>query len=306
MSILVVGSVALDYLETPFGKMERALGGSATFISVAASYLSSDIRMVGIVGADFPDEHVEFFRSKGIALDGLVRATEGKTFSWGGRYHEDMNNRDTLYTELGVFETFSPEIPDHWRESDYVVLGNIHPSLQQHVLDQITNPKLVICDTMNLWINISRDSLLQTISRVDVLLLNDQEAKQLTEEKNLFTAGKKILTMGPKVVLIKKGEHGSILMSASEMFLAPAVPLETILDPTGAGDTFAGGFIGCIARSNETRFSSMKRAVIYGSVLASFCVEKFGVEGLRNLSDAMIAERVSASHEFSSFDISTS
>lgn len=302
MSILVVGSVALDYLETPFGKMERALGGSATFISVAASYLSDNVRMVGIVGVDFPEEHVEFFRSKGITLDGLVRATEGKTFSWGGRYHEDMNNRDTLYTELGVFETFSPEIPDHWRQSDYVVLGNIHPSLQQHVLDQISNPKLIICDTMNLWINISRDALLQTISRVNVLLLNDQEAKQLTDEKNLFTAGKKILAMGPKYVLIKKGEHGAILMSGSKMFFAPAVPLEAILDPTGAGDTFAGGFIGYIARTNELRFEDMKRAVLYGSVLASFCVEKFGVEGLRTISDAMIEERYEYLKSLSSID----
>jgi sugar/nucleoside kinase (ribokinase family) len=291
MSVLIVGSVALDYLETPFGKMEQALGGSATFISIAASYLCTGVRFVGIVGGDFPQAHIDYLTSRGIELDGLVRVPDGKTFSWGGRYHADMNNRDTLYTELGVFETFNPVIPDQWKTSDYVVLGNIHPSLQSHVLDQVEDPKLVICDTMNLWINISRDELLSTIARVDVLILNDQEARMLTELDNIFTAGKRLLQMGPTTVVIKKGEHGAVLMQGDQMFLAPAFPLERIVDPTGAGDTFAGGFVGRIARTNDTNFATMKKAVMYGSALASFCVQDFSIDALRNLSLERIEDR---------------
>jgi sugar/nucleoside kinase (ribokinase family) len=290
VSLLVVGSVALDYLETPYGKMENALGGSATFVSVAASYLTKGVRMVGIVGSDFQQKDIEYFKSRGIDLLGLEQA-EGRTFSWGGRYHDDMNNRDTLYTELGVFETFHPKIPEVWRESEFVILGNIHPSLQLEVLDQIEDPKLVVCDTMNLWINISKETLMQTISRVDVLILNDEEAKMLTGDRNIFTAGKRILTYGPNVVVIKKGEHGAVMLTEDSIFITHAYPLETILDPTGAGDSFAGGFTGWLAKTGDISIKNMRKAVVYGSVLASFCVEKFSIEGIRDLSEADIAER---------------
>ena len=302
MSILVVGSVALDYLETPFGKLDNALGGSATFVSISASYFSRDVLFVGIVGGDFPDEHIRYFESRGIKLDGLVRVPEGKTFSWGGRYHDDMNTRDTLYTELGVFETFQPEIPQAWRDTDIVVLGNIHPSLQLHVLDQIRTRKLVICDTMNLWISISLDQLIETIRRVDVLILNDQEAKQLTGKSNVVSAGKAILGMGPSRVVIKKGEHGALLMADNMIFSAPAFPLEHIKDPTGAGDSFAGGFAGWLARDGDVSIDNLKRAVIAGSTMASFCVEEFSIGGLRALDESRIAMRYRAFHVLSQFE----
>ena len=303
MSILVVGSVALDYLETPHGIMKNALGGSATFVSISASYLSQPVRFVGIVGGDFPEEHIGYFKSRGIDLEGLVRVNEGKTFSWGGRYHADMNNRDTLYTELGVFETFSPEIPEAWKASEFVVLGNIHPALQTHVLDQITGPRYVICDTMNLWIDISKDELLATIKRVDVLILNDQEARQLTGVSNVILAGKRILELGPKQVVIKKGEHGALLMDREHVFSAPAYPLDAIKDPTGAGDSFAGGFAGWLARTNDISFDNLKRAVVCGSAMASFCVQEFSIEGLRSLSAEAIAERFIAFHDLAHFDL---
>ncbi|MBL0176275.1 MAG: sugar kinase [Ignavibacteria bacterium] len=303
MSILVVGSVALDYLETPHGIMKNALGGSATFVSISASYLSQPVRFVGIVGGDFPEEHIGYFQSRGIDLEGLVRVPEGKTFSWGGRYHEDMNNRDTLYTELGVFETFSPEIPDIWKASEFIVLGNIHPILQLHVLDQISSPRYIICDTMNLWIDISREDLLRTIARVDALILNDQEAKMLTGLSNVIAAGKHILTLGPEHVVIKKGEHGALLMSRDRIFSAPAFPLDAIKDPTGAGDSFAGGFAGWLSRTNDTSFENLKRAVICGSTMASFCVEQFSIEGLRDLSAEAIAERYLAFHDLAAFEL---
>ncbi len=297
MSTLVVGSVALDHLETPHGTREQALGGSATFISTAASYLTKDVRFVGIVGGDFPQAHIDFFASRGIDLGGLVRVPEGRTFSWGGRYHTDMNMRDTLYTELGVFETFSPEIPDAWRDTDFVVLGNIHPSLQSHVLDQMRAPRLVICDTMNLWIDISRDQLLATIARVDALILNDQEARQLTGEHNLITAGRALLAMGPATLVIKKGEHGALLMQDDALFSAPALPLEVIKDPTGAGDSFMGGFAGMLAATGDLSFENFKRAVLYGSALASYCVEEFSIDGLRTLDEAKIRARVESLRE---------
>ena len=301
MSVLIVGSVALDYLETPFGKMEQALGGSATFCSIAASYLTEQIRFVGIVGGDFPQKHIDYLTSRSIDLLGLVRVEEGKTFSWGGRYHEDMNTRDTLYTELGVFEDFHPVIPDDWKRSEYVLLGNIHPSLQMEVLDQIEEPKLVVCDTMNLWINISLKELKDVIKRVNVLILNDEEARMLTKKGNLIEAGKKMLRMGPSVVVIKKGEHGAVLMSKDSYFTVPAYPLEAIKDPTGAGDTFAGGFIGWLDRTGDVSVANMRKAVVYGSVLASHCVEEFSIEGIRDLSEEQIAERFNAFRGMSSF-----
>ena len=301
MSVLIVGSVALDYLETPFGKMEQALGGSATFCSVSASYLTDDVRCVGIVGSDFPDEHVRFLESRGIDLLGLVRETEGKTFSWGGRYHDDMNTRDTLYTELGVFEHFHPVIPEPWKKSDFVLLGNIHPSLQMEVLEQIEEPRLVVCDTMNLWINISKKELKAVLKKVDVLILNDEEARLLTEERNLIVAGEKMLRMGPKVVVIKKGEHGAVLMSKDSYFSAPAYPLTAIKDPTGAGDTFAGGFIGWLARTGDVSVANMRKAVVYGSTLASFCVEEFSIDGIRKLGPEQLADRFATFRAISSF-----
>jgi sugar/nucleoside kinase (ribokinase family) len=301
MSVLIVGSVALDYLETPFGKMEHALGGSATFCSVAASYLTEDLRCVGIVGSDFPDEHIRFLESRGIDLLGLVRETEGKTFSWGGRYHDDMNTRDTLYTELGVFEHFHPVIPEAWKTSEYVLLGNIHPSLQMEVLEQIEQPRLVVCDTMNLWINISKKELKAVLKKVDVLILNDEEARMLADERNLVVAGEKLLRMGPKVVVIKKGEHGAVLMSKDSYFSAPAYPLHAIKDPTGAGDTFAGGFIGWLSRTNDVSVANMRKAVIYGSALASFCVEEFSIDGIRALTAEQLADRFATFRSISSF-----
>lgn len=291
MSILVVGSVALDHLETPFGMRERALGGSATFISIAARYLAPDLRLVGIVGGDFPQEHVDDLEARGIDLAGLERVPEGRTFSWGGRYHEDMNHRDTLYTELGVFAQFNPTIPEAWRRSDIVVLGNIHPSLQSHVLDQMQPGGLVICDTMNLWIDTTRDDLLATIARVDVLVLNDQEARQLSGERNTIAAARRLLAMGPRRVVVKKGEHGAFLMDAESIFFVPAYPLASIVDPTGAGDTFAGGFAGSLAASGSADADGFRRAMVHGSVLASFCVEEFGIEGIRALRPGDIAAR---------------
>ncbi len=302
MTILVVGSVALDYLETPFGSMDKALGGAATFISIAASSFTPGVRFVGIVGGDFPEEHVDYLRSRDIDLEGLVRVEHGKTFSWGGRYHEDMNIRDTLYTELGVFADFQPTIPENWKSSEIVVLGNIHPSLQSHVLDQIKDPRIVICDTMNLWIDTSYDALLETIARVDVLILNDQEAKMLTRMANVLAAGESILGMGPSSVVIKKGEHGALLMSGGRMFLAPAYPLKQIKDPTGAGDTFAGGFAGLLAKYGDLSFDAMKRAVITGTALASFCVEEFSTGGIHDLNEAQVMSRYREIREMTTFD----
>jgi sugar/nucleoside kinase (ribokinase family) len=301
MSVLIVGSVALDYLETPFGVMEQALGGSATFCSVAASYLCEDVRFTGIVGGDFPQAHVDYLTARGIDLLGLLRESEGKTFSWGGKYHEDMNTRDTLYTELGVFEHFHPVIPDAWKQSEFVLLGNIHPALQMEVLEQIEQPKLVVCDTMNLWIDISLKELKKVLKRVDVVILNDEEARMLTGLRNIPAAGNALLRMGPKVAVIKKGEHGAILMTRDSYFSAPAFPLETVKDPTGAGDTFAGGFVGWLARTGDVTTANMRKAVVYGSVLASFCVEEFSIDGIRSLSDEQIAERFNTFRKITAF-----
>lgn len=301
MSVLIVGSVALDHLETPFGKMEQALGGSATFCSLAASYLTDDVRCVGVVGTDFPEEHIRFLASRGIDLLGLVHESEGKTFSWGGRYHDDMNTRDTLYTELGVFEHFHPVIPDTWKKSEFVLLGNIHPSLQMEVLGQIEEPRLVVCDTMNLWIDISKKELKAVLKKVDVLILNDEEARMLTGRRNLVTAGERMLHLGPKVVVIKKGENGAVLMSKDSYFSAPAYPLEHIKDPTGAGDTFAGGFIGWLARTGDVSVANMRKAVVYGSTLASFCVEEFSIDGIRALNAEQLADRFATFRSISSF-----
>jgi sugar/nucleoside kinase (ribokinase family) len=302
VSVLVVGSVALDAIETPFGSVVDALGGSALFISAAASYFFSPIRLVGVVGGDFPKRGMDFFEERNIDLEGLQVIKEGKTFRWSGRYHYDLNERDTLSTELNVFEKFDPKIPDTYRKSRFVCLGNIDPVLQRRVLDQIEKPRVVICDTMNYWIERKHKELQETLRLINVLILNDSEARLLSKEPNLIKAAKTIRGMGPSVVIIKKGEHGALLLTEQVVFSAPAYPMENIFDPTGAGDAFAGGFAGWLARTDDLGEENLKRAVIYGSTLASFCVEKFGVEGLADLTYLHIQDRFREFRELSRFE----
>jgi sugar/nucleoside kinase (ribokinase family) len=289
--ILVVGSLALDTVETPFGKVENSLGGSATFISIAASYFTAPIKLVGVVGGDFPKEHISLLEEHSVDLEGLQIIEEGKTFRWAGKYHYDLNVRDTIYTHLNVFEKFDPIIPEKYKRTKYVCLGNIDPTLQRKVLQQIEKPKLVLCDTMNFWIEGKNEELKETLKLVDVLVLNDSEARLLAKEPNLIKAAKTIISLGPRCVIIKKGEHGALMVTENTIFSAPAYPIENINDPTGAGDTFAGGFIGWIARTDDTSDENIKKAVIYGSTMASFCVEKFSIEGLLSLSYLKIQDR---------------
>ena len=302
MSLLVVGSVALDTIETPFGRADDALGGSATYISTAASYLYAPVRVVGVVGGDFPRKDIEFLESRTIDLEGLQVVESGKTFRWGGRYHYDLNVRDTLYTQLNVFEAFNPVVPETYRKSRYVCLGNIDPVLQRRVIEQVVNPAMVVGDTMNFWIERKNKELRETLRRVNVFIINDAEARLISQEPNLIRAAKLIIEMGPQVVIIKKGEHGALLVTEKCIFAAPAYPLEDIHDPTGAGDAFAGGFAGWIAKTDDLSEDNLKRAVIYGSTLASFCVEKFSVEGLRELSYLQIQDRFREFRELSRFD----
>jgi sugar/nucleoside kinase (ribokinase family) len=298
---LVVGSLALDTIETPFGKANEALGGSAVYISVAASYFTAPIRLVGIVGGDFPQSAIDFLNDRSIDLEGLERIPEGKTFRWSGKYHYDLNVRDTLFTQLNVFEKFDPKIPDSYRRSKYVVLGNIDPVLQRRVLEQIEKPRLVIGDTMNFWIEGKRNELMETLKFLNVLIINDSEARLLAHEPNLIRAAKKIIGFGPKILIIKKGEHGALLVTDNIIFSAPAYPMENIYDPTGAGDTFAGGFIGWLAKSDDVSDENLKKAVIYGSAMASFCVEKFSIEGLKDLTYLKIQDRFRAFKDLSDF-----
>lgn len=302
MSLLVVGSLALDTIETPFGKAERAPGGSATFISVAASYFIQPVRLVGVVGGDFPKSEIEFLQEREIDLEGLQIIEDGKTFHWHGRYNYDLNSRDTLKTELNVFADFDPLIPESFKKSRYVCLGNIHPQLQKKVYQQMSSPKLVVADTMNFWIQGNYDELIDVLQYINVLIINDSEARELSKEFNLFKAAKKVQGFGPKIVIIKKGEHGALLFYEDEIFSAPAYPLESIYDPTGAGDSFAGGFIGYLAKSDDTSYENMKRAVIFGSTIASFCVEKFSLEGTRDLSHLEIKDRFNEFKRFSAFE----
>lgn len=302
MSLLVVGSLGIDTIETPFGRVENVLGGSATYISTAASYFAAPVRLVGVVGNDFPGEHLQFLESREIDLEGLQIDRDGKTFRWGGRYHYDLNSRDTLYTELNVFEKFNPVIPDSYKRSSYVCLGNIDPDLQRKVLEQIDRPRLVVGDTMNFWIGGKMDSLRATMKLLDVLILNDAEAREMTREANLIRAARAIIRMGPKIVVIKKGEHGAMMVTEQTIFSAPAYPLETINDPTGAGDAFAGGFTGWIARTDDLSENNMKRAVIYGSTLASFCVERFSLDRFNDLTYLEIQDRFREFRELSRFD----
>ena len=291
MSLLVVGSVAFDSVETPVDKVEKALGGSATYCSVAASYFADDVKMVGVVGEDFGDKNIAMLKNHNINLDGLEIVKGEKTFSYGCVYRDDMNIRDTLFTDLNVFEKFDPVIPEEMRAIPYLLLGNITPALQLKVLDQMKQLKFTVCDTMNLWIDIARDDLVKVIERVNLLVVNDSEAKMLTNEGNLIKAAKKIMAMGPKYLIIKKGEHGAMLFGEGKIFSAPAYPLETVFDPTGAGDSFAGGFMGYLTKADEINFDVMKKAILYGSTTASFCVEKFSTNGIENKSMEEIEER---------------
>ena len=301
MSILVVGSVALDTVETPFGRAEDALGGSATFFSAAASLFGS-VQLVGVVGDDYPVDALAFLAERGVDLGGLEHA-RGESFRWAGRYAFDLNSRETLETRLGVFAEFQPKIPEEFRDAEWVFLGNIDPDLQMGVLDQVAAPRFVACDTMNLWIDLKRERLLELLKRVDLLLVNDAEARQLSGDFNLARAARWILERGPRYLIIKKGEHGAMLFTPHSVFFAPGFPLEEVFDPTGAGDAFAGGFMGHLAQCGRHDDGDLRRAVIYGSVLGSFAVERFSVERFRDLSVDEIEDRVRAFREMTVFEL---
>jgi sugar/nucleoside kinase (ribokinase family) len=278
------------------------LGGSSVYISAAASYFVNPVRVVGVVGSDFPKAGFDFLEERKVDTEGVQIVQGGKTFRWAGRYHYDLNQRDSLSTDLNVFETFNPVVPEQYKRSRYVCLGNIDPVLQLRVLEQIDSPRMVICDTMNYWIDRKKDDLLKTLKSISVVILNDSEARLLAQEPNLIKAGRLIRSMGPSVVIIKKGEHGALLMTESMTFSAPAYPMENIFDPTGAGDSFAGGFVGWLARTDDQSEENLKRAVIYGSTLASFCVEKFSIDGLRDLTYLRIQDRFREFRELSRFE----
>lgn len=288
-NLVMVGSVAYDSVETPHGKVEQVLGGAASFAAVAASFFAPS-RIVGVVGEDFRPQHLEFFRSKGIDLEGLQQVP-GKTFHWSGVYAENMNDRTTLLTELNVFETFDPVLPESYRDSEYLLLANIHPSLQLHVLEQVRNPRFVALDTMNLWIQVERELLAEVMRKVDLIMVNDEEARMLTEEHSVVAATMKMLEMGPKVVIVKKGEHGAMMITSEGMFIAPAYPVAAVKDPTGCGDCFAGGLIGYLASVDRSDDETLRRAMIYGSVVASFNVEDFSLDRLRSLTSDEIDAR---------------
>ncbi|MCH8286958.1 sugar kinase [candidate division KSB1 bacterium] len=305
MSLLVIGTVAFDAIETPFGKTDKIIGGAATYIGLAASYFTKKINLVSVVGGDFPGSAIEMLHKRGIDTEGLQVKENEKTFFWSGKYHNDMNTRDTLVTELNVLESFDPLIPENYQNCTYLMLGNLSPTVQSTVIERLKNrPELIVMDTMNFWMDIAWDDLVKTISMVDVLSINDEEARQLSKEYSLIKAAKKILSMGPKFLIIKKGEHGALLFSNEQVFFAPALPLENVFDPTGAGDAFAGGFIGYLAKTGDLSFDNMKRAVIYGSAMASFCVEKFGTERLVGLSREEVDKRVQEFVSLVQFDIS--
>lgn len=305
--LLAVGTVAFDAIETPFGKTDKILGGSGTFVGLAASQFGIETGVVSVVGGDFPQSYLDMMNAKGINTDGIEIIKEGKTFFWSGKYHNDMNSRDTLITELNVLETFEPVVPTNFKSADIVMLGNLHPLTQASVLDQMEEkPKLVVLDTMNFWMDIALEDLHTVLKRVDVITINDEEARQLSGEYSLVNAAKKIHKMGPKYVVIKKGEHGALLFHNESMFFAPALPLAEVFDPTGAGDTFAGGFCGYLAKTENISFENMKNAIIYGSNLASFCVEKFGTERMQELTQKDIKGRLNAFKELTQFDIEMS
>ena len=308
MSLVVVGTVAFDAIETPFGKTDKIIGGAATYIGLAASNFSNKIQLVSTVGDDFPTPYIESLNKRGIRTDGLQVHKGQKSFFWSGRYHNDMNSRDTLETELNVLADFNPVVPEEDRSADFVMLGNLQPSVQKSVIEQMTKrPKLIAMDTMNFWMDIAMDELKEVIGMVDILIINDEEARQLSGDYSLVSAARKIMALGCPHLIIKKGEHGALLFNnENEVFFAPALPLEEVFDPTGAGDTFAGGFIGFLASTHDISFENMKRAIIYGSALASFCVEKFGTERLESLTQDEIDRRVQEFVNLVQFEISLS
>ena len=307
MSIVTVGTVAFDAIETPFGKTDKIVGGAATYISWSASYFSNDMNIVSIIGDDFDMEELRRLEKRGVNTDGIEIVKGEKSFFWSGKYHMDMNSRDTLVTELNVLEKFNPVLPESYKNPDFLMLGNIDPALQIKVIEQVEKrPKLVILDTMNFWMDIAMDNLKTVIAKIDVITINDEEARQLSGEYSLVKAAKKIFEMGPKFVVIKKGEHGALLFHENQVFFCPALPLEDVFDPTGAGDTFAGGFVGWLDKTKDISFDNMKRALVYGSAMASFCVEKFGTERMVNLSSEEIKDRLKQFKELTQFDIELS
>lgn len=303
MSLLIVGSVAFDKIETPFGKTDRILGGAGTFIGLAASLLNVENGIVSVVGGDFPQEFLDLLKDSGTDISGIELIENGKTFFWEGKYHMDMNSRDTLATEVNVLGEWDPKVPEKWKSPDVLMLGNLHPLVQLSVLEQIERPELVVLDTMNFWMDSAWDDVVNIVSKIDVLTINDEEARQLSKEFSLRKAANVILDMGPKYLIIKKGEHGALLFSKNEVFFAPALPLEEVFDPTGAGDTFAGGFAAYLAKSGDFSFENMKRAIIYGSALASFTVEKFGTDRLAELTRDELADRIKIFKRLTDFEI---
>lgn len=301
--LVIVGTVAFDAIETPFGKTDKILGGAATYIGLAASQFKVDGAIVSIVGGDFPKENLQMLQSKKMDISGLEVVEDGKTFFWSGKYHNDMNTRDTLITDLNVLADFNPQVPEDYKNAEVVMLGNLHPIVQLGVIAQMDSPKLIVLDTMNFWMDSALDDLMKVIAKVDVVTINDEEARQLSGEYSLVKAAQKIMEMGPKYVVIKKGEHGALLFDDDDVFFAPAMPLREVFDPTGAGDTFAGGFTGYLAKTGDYSYNNMKNAVINGSALASFCVEKFGPERLLNLTSKDVRQRIQQFKSLTQFDI---
>jgi sugar/nucleoside kinase (ribokinase family) len=304
MALITAGTMAFDAIETPFGKTDKIIGGSATYVAYAASNFVTPVQQISIVGYDFPQEEMDELKRRGVQLDGVEIVPDKKSFFWSGRYHNDMNSRDTLVTDLNVLADFNPVVPDSFQGAEFLMLGNIMPKLQLSIINQLkVRPKLIVMDTMNFWMEVAMDDLKEVIKKVDVLLVNDGEARQLSEEVSLVKAARKIMAMGPEFLIIKKGEHGALLFHQNHVFFAPALPLEEVFDPTGAGDTFAGGFIGHLAKTKDISFENMKTAIIVGSAMASFCVEKFGPERLKEITKADIDTRLSEFVQLVNFDI---
>lgn len=306
MKLLVVGSVAFDAIETPFGKTDKILGGAATYIGLAASVLGAETSIVSVVGSDFPQEYLDMLTHRNVNVDGVEIIKDGKTFFWSGKYHNDLNTRDTLATEVNVLEQFDPQVPAHSKDAEILLLGNLHPAVQLSVLERMEKrPQLVILDTMNFWMDTAWDMLMEMIGKTDVITINDEEARQLSGEYSLVKAAQKIHAMGPRFVIIKKGEHGALLFHDGKVFAIPALPLEDVFDPTGAGDTFAGGFAAHLAKTSDTTFDNMKTALIVGSAMASFTVEKFGTERLQEVSRKDLMERIQQFRQLTTFEIDT-
>jgi sugar/nucleoside kinase (ribokinase family) len=304
MSVIVVGTMAFDTIETPFGKAEKIIGGSATYVAYAAGNFVQPVQQVSIVGNDFPQQELAELKKRGVQVDGVEIIKDKKSFFWAGKYHMDMNTRDTLVTDLNVLADFNPRIPENYQGAEFLMLGNLVPAVQKAVIQQLrVRPKLIVLDTMNFWMETALDDLKEVLTMIDVLMVNDSEARELSHEFSLVRAAKKIMQMGPKYLIIKKGEHGALLFHGDQVFFAPALPLEDVFDPTGAGDTFAGGFIGHLAKTKDISFDNMKTAIIIGSAMASFCVEKFGTEKLKEITKADIDKRLAQFRELVNFDI---